>query len=153
MLFPTFIFLLSCHVLNIEKMKKKCTEKKMVDQVNADCYGYQFYLFLRFFDWILELFRLCVILELFKLCVILELFRLCVILELFRLCVILELFRLCVILELFRLCGIITVQTVCYFLFILLATEQNITFLYIIVLDVLNRIMISDIENEVKKRT
>ena len=125
-------------------MKKKCTEKKMVDQVNADCYGYQFYLFLRFFDWILELFRLCVILELFKLCVILELFRLCVILELFR---------LCVILELFRLCGIITVQTVCYFLFILLATEQNITFLYIIVLDVLNRIMISDIENEVKKRT
>ena len=134
-LFPTLIFLLSCHVLNIEKMKKKCTEKKMVDQVNADCYGYQFYLFLRFFDWILELFRLCVILELFKLCVILELFR------------------LCVILELFRLCGIITVQTVCYFLFILLATEQNITFLYIIVLDVLNRIMISDIENEVKKRT
>ena len=79
----------------------------MVDQVNADCYGYQIYLFLRFFDWILELFRLCGI---------------------------------------FR-----TVQTVCYFLFILLATEQNITFLYIIVLEVLNRIMISDIENEVKK--
>ena len=44
-----------------------------------------------------------------------------------------------------------TVQTVWYFFLILLATEQNITFLYIIVLDVLNRIMISDIENEVKK--
>jgi hypothetical protein len=62
-------------------------------------------LFLRYFDWFLELFRQCGILELFRQCGILELFRQCGILELFRQCGILELFRQCGILELFRQSG------------------------------------------------
>jgi hypothetical protein len=75
--------------------------------------GYRFCPFLRFANWILELFLQCGILELFRQYCILELFLQYGILELFLQCGILELFLQYGILELFLQCGILELFLQC----------------------------------------